>query len=200
MERKIDEWEKSQNISSEQTDRTDPPPPQAHTEHVNVVFTRSGKSADSPKIQTLPPIIVEDKPIKTLKMAITAIDESVVEHSKSEEEKPLKEFDVTNEVERRVDDKPAKSVRENIIKNDEEDLAGVFSSHVVRYYLKHRINEKIIEGLVENQKFNDSLSAARLGKMKRKLTIHYLGDLYTTQFLRKNNQEGGHRRKLWNAM
>ncbi|GJR72538.1 uncharacterized mitochondrial protein-like protein [Tanacetum coccineum] len=65
MERKMDEWEKSQNISSEHTDRTDPPPPQAHTEHVNVVFTGSGKSDDSLKIQTLPPIIVEDKPIKT---------------------------------------------------------------------------------------------------------------------------------------
>ncbi|GKF64205.1 hypothetical protein Tco_0187653, partial [Tanacetum coccineum] len=28
MERKIDEWSKSQNVSSKQTDRTDPPPPQ----------------------------------------------------------------------------------------------------------------------------------------------------------------------------
>ncbi|GJY75362.1 hypothetical protein Tco_0480478 [Tanacetum coccineum] len=42
MKRKIDEREKSQNVSSEQTERTDPPPPQAHTEQVNVVFTRSG--------------------------------------------------------------------------------------------------------------------------------------------------------------
>ncbi|GJR69327.1 reverse transcriptase domain-containing protein [Tanacetum coccineum] len=50
MERKIDEWSKSPNISSEQTDRTDlPPPPQAHTEQVNVVFTGSGKSDDSLK-------------------------------------------------------------------------------------------------------------------------------------------------------
>ncbi|GJW07481.1 reverse transcriptase domain-containing protein, partial [Tanacetum coccineum] len=73
MERKMDEWSKSQNISSEQTDRTEPqPPPQAHTEQVNVVFTGSGKSDDSSKIQTLPPIIVnnktkKDKPIKTSK-------------------------------------------------------------------------------------------------------------------------------------
>ncbi|GJV62926.1 hypothetical protein Tco_1473754 [Tanacetum coccineum] len=51
MERKMDEWEKSQNISLEHTDRTDPPPPQAHTEHVNAVFTGSGKSDDSLKIQ-----------------------------------------------------------------------------------------------------------------------------------------------------
>ncbi|GKC45394.1 hypothetical protein Tco_1063116 [Tanacetum coccineum] len=75
MDIKIDEWVKSQNISLEQTDRTEPqPPPQAHTEHVNVVFTGSGKSDDSLKTQkdSPPPIIVnnkirKDKPIKTAK-------------------------------------------------------------------------------------------------------------------------------------
>ncbi|GKE01374.1 hypothetical protein Tco_1389357 [Tanacetum coccineum] len=64
LERKIDEWEKSQNVSSEQTDRTKPPPPaQAQTEKVNAVFTGSGKSDDSPKIQEdpPPPIIVNNK-------------------------------------------------------------------------------------------------------------------------------------------
>ncbi|GJW22060.1 hypothetical protein Tco_0032682 [Tanacetum coccineum] len=72
MERKLDEWEKSQDVSSEQTDRTDPPPPpQAHTEQVNVIFTGSGKSDDYLKIQKdpPPPIIVnntikKDKPTK----------------------------------------------------------------------------------------------------------------------------------------
>ncbi|GJR31044.1 reverse transcriptase domain-containing protein [Tanacetum coccineum] len=53
MERKIDEWSKSQNISLEQTYRTDPPPPQAHNEHVNVVFTGSGKSDDHPKFKKI---------------------------------------------------------------------------------------------------------------------------------------------------
>ncbi|GJU30871.1 reverse transcriptase domain-containing protein [Tanacetum coccineum] len=74
MEIKIDEWSKSQNVSSKQTDRTDPPtpPPQDHTDQVNAVFTGSGKSDDSSKIQTLPPNIVnnktkKDKPIKTSK-------------------------------------------------------------------------------------------------------------------------------------
>ncbi|GJZ33811.1 hypothetical protein Tco_0579247 [Tanacetum coccineum] len=78
LERKIDEWEKSQNVSSEQTDRTDPPPPQAHTKQVNVVFAGSGKSDDSSKIQKdLPPPIIfnnkieKDRPIKTTKRAIT---------------------------------------------------------------------------------------------------------------------------------
>ncbi|GKC88618.1 hypothetical protein Tco_1149267 [Tanacetum coccineum] len=51
MERKIDEWEKSQNLSSKQTDKTDPLPPHAHTEQVNVVFTGSGQSNDFPEIQ-----------------------------------------------------------------------------------------------------------------------------------------------------
>ncbi|GKD45616.1 hypothetical protein Tco_1270261 [Tanacetum coccineum] len=74
MERKIDEWSKSQNISLKQTDRTNPPPPQAQSEHVNAVFTRSGKSDDSSKTQKDPltPIIInnkieKDKPIKTSK-------------------------------------------------------------------------------------------------------------------------------------
>ncbi|GKD66845.1 hypothetical protein Tco_1308953 [Tanacetum coccineum] len=78
MERKIDEWEKSQNISSEQTNRIEPqPPPQAHTEQVNVIFTGSGKSDDPSKTQkdSPPSIIVnnkikKDKPIKTTKRAI----------------------------------------------------------------------------------------------------------------------------------
>ncbi|GJY11213.1 putative ribonuclease H-like domain-containing protein [Tanacetum coccineum] len=75
MERKIDEWEKSQNVFSKQTHRTNPhPPPQAQTEHMNAVFTGSGKSDDSLKTQKdpRPHIIVDnktkkDKPIKTSK-------------------------------------------------------------------------------------------------------------------------------------
>ncbi|GJU09884.1 hypothetical protein Tco_1132280 [Tanacetum coccineum] len=64
MERKINECEKSRNLSSEQTDRTEPPPPpQAQTAQVSVVFTGSGKFDDSPKIQEEPPppIIVNNK-------------------------------------------------------------------------------------------------------------------------------------------
>ncbi|GKC55330.1 hypothetical protein Tco_1078075 [Tanacetum coccineum] len=75
MERKLDEWEKSQNKSLEQTDWTEPqPPPQAQTEQVNAVFTGSEKSNDSLKIQKdAPPSIIvnnkikKDRPIKTAK-------------------------------------------------------------------------------------------------------------------------------------
>ncbi|GJY00856.1 zinc finger, CCHC-type containing protein [Tanacetum coccineum] len=42
------------------------------------------------------------------------------------------------------------------------------SSRHVEYYLKHKINEKLIEGLVDNNRFNDSLLGARAGKKKGK--------------------------------
>ncbi|GKB74055.1 hypothetical protein Tco_0935467 [Tanacetum coccineum] len=73
MERKIDEWSKSQNVYLEQTNRTNPPPPpQAQTEQMNAVFARSEMSDDSPKTQKGPPpsTIVKsekDRPIKTSK-------------------------------------------------------------------------------------------------------------------------------------
>ncbi|GJZ76766.1 hypothetical protein Tco_0641438 [Tanacetum coccineum] len=81
MKRKIDEWSKFQNVSSEQMDRTGPPPPQAHTEHVNVVFTGSGKSDESPKTQKdQPPSIIvnnkipKDKPIKASKKGYHVVE------------------------------------------------------------------------------------------------------------------------------
>ncbi|GKE27150.1 hypothetical protein Tco_1442534, partial [Tanacetum coccineum] len=88
-----------------------------------------------------------------------ATDKSVAEPSKFDEQKPPKEVDKPNESGRRANEEPAKGARENVTKNKEEEPAGVSSSHTVGYYLKHRINEKLIEGLVENQRFNESLSA-----------------------------------------
>ncbi|GKD83112.1 reverse transcriptase domain-containing protein, partial [Tanacetum coccineum] len=81
MERKIDEWSKSQNVSLEQTNKTDPPLPQGQTVQVNVVFTGSRKSDDSPKIQKdpPPPIIInnkveKDKPVKTSKKGYYVVE------------------------------------------------------------------------------------------------------------------------------
>nr|GEV39277.1 hypothetical protein [Tanacetum cinerariifolium] len=54
-----------------------------------------------------------------------AIDKSMVAPSKSDEEEPPKEVDMTNEVERRANDKPTKSARENVAKNEKEEPAGV---------------------------------------------------------------------------
>ncbi|GJR63649.1 hypothetical protein Tco_1505811 [Tanacetum coccineum] len=130
MEIKIDEWEKSQNLSLEQTNRTDPPPPQAHTEHVNVVFTGSGKSDDHLKIQKdpPPPIIVDnktkkDKPIKTSKRGYHVVKtneypyQSIqIESHKSFTEHPIvNEFIIINIPEEDVKPEPNLPLQEIII-------------------------------------------------------------------------------------
>nr|GEU83822.1 hypothetical protein [Tanacetum cinerariifolium] len=68
-------WSEFQKVPSKQTNRTEPPPPlQAHTEHVNAIFTGCGKSDDPLNTQKDPPlsILVKNKtekykPIKTSK-------------------------------------------------------------------------------------------------------------------------------------
>ncbi|GJS48673.1 zinc finger, CCHC-type containing protein [Tanacetum coccineum] len=48
-------------------------------------------------------------------------DKSVVEPNKYDEEEPPKGVDMKNEVERKAVDEPAKSARENVIKNEEDE-------------------------------------------------------------------------------
>ncbi|GJR78226.1 zinc finger, CCHC-type containing protein [Tanacetum coccineum] len=53
------------------------------------------------------------------------------------------------------------------IKTPENDKAVEASgSQPVAYYLKHKINEKLIKGLVKNNRFNNSLSGTRVGKKR----------------------------------
>ncbi|GKF33791.1 hypothetical protein Tco_0106991, partial [Tanacetum coccineum] len=55
------------------------------------------------------------------------------------------------------------------IKTPENDKAvDGFGSHPVAYYLKHKINEKLIKGLVNNNIFNNSRSGTRVRKKKEK--------------------------------
>ncbi|GKA93018.1 MAK10-like protein [Tanacetum coccineum] len=70
---------------------------------------------------------------------------------------PGKEAEMNNEAE-----------NEPINMAKKEETTEVPSSQPVEYYLKHDINEKLIEGLVDNHRFNDSLSRARAGKTKKK--------------------------------
>ncbi|GKE43997.1 zinc finger, CCHC-type containing protein [Tanacetum coccineum] len=64
--------------------------------------------------------------------------------------------------------KEAKRINETKIKlekrAEKKEVEELLSSLLVEYYLKHRINEKLIKGLVDNNRFNDSLSRARVGK------------------------------------
>nr|GFB37073.1 hypothetical protein [Tanacetum cinerariifolium] len=86
----------------------------------------------------------------------------------SDDEDGIYNLSNRNEVERRAYDEPTKSVRANVTKNEEEEAVGASSFYTVGYYLKHRINEKLIEGLVDNQKFSNSMSGVRVGKIKGK--------------------------------
>ncbi|GJX15140.1 hypothetical protein Tco_0206898 [Tanacetum coccineum] len=69
----------------------------------------------------------------------------------------VKEARTKNGAENGAENKPIK-------KAEKEEVVEAPSSRPVEYYLKHRINEKLIEGLVDNNRFNDSLSGARVGK------------------------------------
>ncbi|GJT61520.1 zinc finger, CCHC-type containing protein [Tanacetum coccineum] len=64
---------------------------------------------------------------------------------------PVKEAKRNNETK----NKPIK-------KAEKKEVEEVLSSRSVEYYLKHRINEKLIEGLVDNNRFSESLSRARV--------------------------------------
>ncbi|GKC15989.1 hypothetical protein Tco_1012771 [Tanacetum coccineum] len=71
----------------------------------------------------------------------------------------VKEAEKENEAKNGIKNEP-------IRKAGKEETTEAPSSQPVEYYLKHRINEKLIEGLVDNHRFNDSLSGARVGKIK----------------------------------
>ncbi|GKB36393.1 zinc finger, CCHC-type containing protein [Tanacetum coccineum] len=49
-----------------------------------------------------------------------------------------------------------------------EEVVKAPGSQPITYYLKHRINEKLIKGLVNNSRFNNSQSGTRVGKKKEK--------------------------------
>ncbi|GKB96674.1 MAK10-like protein, partial [Tanacetum coccineum] len=75
---------------------------------------------------------------------------------------PLKGVKKGNEAENRIKNKPVKSAKMKLTQIEEEELVETPSSQPVGYYLKHKINKKLVEGLTENQRFNDFLSVTRI--------------------------------------
>ncbi|GJR55998.1 zinc finger, CCHC-type containing protein [Tanacetum coccineum] len=94
-------------------------------------------------------------------------DDSIERPNRSDTEVQLNEVKKENEAENGTKNNAEKEP----IQVEEEESVKAPSSQPVGYYLNHRITEKLIEGLVENHRFNDSLSAARVGKMKQKTYI-----------------------------
>ncbi|GJT76628.1 zinc finger, CCHC-type containing protein [Tanacetum coccineum] len=81
--------------------------------------------------------------------------DDIEKSTERETEMPVKEAEKEDEVENELNRKAEK-----------EETTEAPSSQPVEYYLKHMINKKLIEGLVDNRRFNDSLSGARVGKIK----------------------------------
>ncbi|GKA34540.1 hypothetical protein Tco_0720969 [Tanacetum coccineum] len=81
--------------------------------------------------------------------------------TKTETEVAVKEAETKDEDENKTKNKPIK-------KAEKEEAVEAPNSQPVEYYLKHRINKKLIEGLVDNHRFNDSLSRTHVGKIKRR--------------------------------
>ncbi|GJT17378.1 hypothetical protein Tco_0876084 [Tanacetum coccineum] len=69
-------------------------------------------------------------------------DDNIVKSTKTETEMLVKEAEKEDEVENEPNRKAGK-----------EETTGAPSSQPVEYYLKHRINEKLIEGLVDNHSY-----------------------------------------------
>nr|GEV03235.1 zinc finger, CCHC-type [Tanacetum cinerariifolium] len=66
---------------------------------------------------------------------------------------PVKEAEKETKAENGTKNKPIKRTKI-------EETTEASNSQAVEYYLKHKINEKLIEGLVDNHMFNDSLKEA----------------------------------------
>ncbi|GJT24128.1 MAK10-like protein [Tanacetum coccineum] len=81
--------------------------------------------------------------------------------TKTETEMPIKEVEATNGAKNGAGNESIKT-----LENDE--VVDALGSQSVMYYLKHKINEKLIKGLVENNRFNNSLLGSRVGKKKGK--------------------------------
>ncbi|GJX92266.1 hypothetical protein Tco_0345592 [Tanacetum coccineum] len=81
--------------------------------------------------------------------------------AETETEMLVMEVEKINEVENRAGNKSIKT-------SEIEEAKEAPGSQPVAYYLKHKINEKLIKGLVNNNRFNNSRSRTQAGKKKGK--------------------------------
>ncbi|GKE71023.1 hypothetical protein Tco_1529095, partial [Tanacetum coccineum] len=74
---------------------------------------------------------------------------------------PVKEVEKMNEVENGAGNKSIKT-------SEIKEAVEASGSQPIAYYLKHKINEKLIKGLVNNNRFNNSRLRTQAGKKKGK--------------------------------
>nr|GEV88601.1 reverse transcriptase domain-containing protein [Tanacetum cinerariifolium] len=121
-----------------------------------VIIREEAKSLVIKKVNSISLIGKIEEENNKHNVAISNIDK---ETNKTNIEVPVKEAETKNKSRNGVENKPTK-------KAENDEVVEASSSRQVEYYLKHRINEKLIEGLVDNPRFNDS--GTRVGKGKGK--------------------------------
>ncbi|GKD70233.1 hypothetical protein Tco_1324323 [Tanacetum coccineum] len=79
----------------------------------------------------------------------TTSDDSIERPDGSDAEVPTNKFEKENKAKNRTKNKPIKSAEKEPTQVKEEESVEAPNSQPVGYYLKHRINENLIQGLVE---------------------------------------------------
>ncbi|GKD61309.1 hypothetical protein Tco_1298818 [Tanacetum coccineum] len=92
---------------------------------------------------------------------------NVMELNKLDAFEPIKLLNKEEEIEEGTDGRSVKSMKEELtgVETKMEVLVETHRSRHIGYYLKYKINKKLIEGLVDNHKYNESFLVIRLGKM-----------------------------------
>ncbi|GJZ72537.1 MAK10-like protein [Tanacetum coccineum] len=108
---------------------------------------------------------------------------------------PNKVVDIKKEVKDKTDAKPTRSEKEELMGDKIKELVEMPRSQPVGFYLKHKINRELIEGLIGNQRFNYSLLAVQLGKMEREaydsLPIRLMHNTILNKKITKKENMGG---------
>ncbi|GKA09409.1 hypothetical protein Tco_0688740 [Tanacetum coccineum] len=94
------------------------------------------------------------------------VGKKVVEPNKSDITEPIMVADRKGEIKDGTNDKPDRSAEKGLMGEKVRELVETPRSQPVKFYLKHKINKELIEGLLGNQRFNDSLLAMQSGKME----------------------------------
>ncbi|GJT91052.1 MAK10-like protein [Tanacetum coccineum] len=114
--------------------------------------------------------------------------------TKTEAEILVKEVETKNGAENGAGNKSIKTL-------ENEEAGEAPGSQPVAYYLKHKINENLIKGLVDNNRFNNSLSRTRVGKKKgNTYKVLPKGPVYEAILKKKIIKKEDIRRKLQNTL
>ncbi|GJW28733.1 MAK10-like protein [Tanacetum coccineum] len=89
---------------------------------------------------------------------IVTIGDSIKEPDESDVRMPLKEVEKENEAKNGTKNELTKSVEKKLTQAEKEEVVELPTSRPVGYYLKHKINEKLIEGLVENHSLKKNIT------------------------------------------